>query len=76
MLALMHSDCCECVVWRQGPLRCELWSSGGRGILKVFEGSVLTRQESFKNGTWYHRAQELRHLAISAAIHARGPHES
>ena len=76
MLTLMHSDGCECVVWRHGPLRCELWSSGGRGILKVFEGSVLTRQESFKNGTWYRRAQELRQLAIGAAIHARGPHES
>jgi hypothetical protein len=65
----MHSDSCECIVWRHGVLRCELWAIGGLGVLKVFEGVVLTRQESFQSGTWYHRAQELRRLAISDSLH-------
>jgi hypothetical protein len=48
----MHFNDCACVVWRHGALRCELWSVKGLGVLKVFDGSVLTRQESFQNGTW------------------------
>ena len=72
----MQSEGCECVIWRHGVVRCELWSTGRLGVLKVFDGSVLTRQESFQNGAWYHRAQQLRRLVISATMHSCAPRES
>lgn len=72
----MHFNDCACVVWRHGALRCELWSVKGLGVLKVFDGSVLTRQESFQNGTWYHRAQELRRLTIRGTRVPDRPQES
>ena len=55
---------CECILWRQGAVRCELWSVGELGVLRVFDRTVMTYEESFRKGTWYQRAQELRQRAI------------
>ena len=76
-----HSRC-ECIVWRQGAQRCELWSVGEQGILKVFDGSVMTHEETFTHeepfvrGTWYQRAQDLRRRAIGDTLRRSEPHES
>lgn len=59
-----HHSCCECIVWRQGALRCELWSIGELGVLKIFDGSVLTHEETLGRRTWYRRAHELRQRAV------------
>lgn len=59
--------CCECILWRQGALRCELWTVGQLGVLRVFDRTVMTHEESFRKGTWYRRAQELRRVAIGDA---------
>jgi hypothetical protein len=55
---------CESVLWRQGAVRCEFWSVGELGVLRVFDRTVMTLEESFRTGTWYRRAQELRRLTL------------
>jgi hypothetical protein len=59
---MAHPDGCECIVWRVGALRCELWSIAGLGVLKVFSGTDLTHEETLTAGTCHQRAQELRRL--------------
>ena len=66
----------ECIVWRQGAVRCELWSVGELGVLKVFDGSVMIHEEDVLRGAWYQLAQELRQLAIGDTRRLSEPHES
>jgi len=53
---------CECVIWRDGERRCELWSVGGVGRLRVFDGSDLLHDEPMLKGYGYSRAEALRNI--------------
>ena len=55
-------DRCECVVWREGERRCELWMISGIAHLRLFGGANLVRQELAERSRAYARAQELRGL--------------
>jgi hypothetical protein len=71
---MAHPDGCECIVWRVGTLRCELWSIAGAGVLKVFDGPDLTHEEALLAGTCYQRAEELRRTAMHESSRHREPH--
>ena len=64
-------DSCECVIWRDGERRCELWNVGGVGRLRVFDGADLLHEERVLRNYVYSRAQALRN--IFAAIGRLGP---
>jgi hypothetical protein len=51
---------CECVVWRDGERRCELWMIDGIAHLRVFAGERLIMQELADRKSGYARAEELR----------------
>ena len=72
---MAHPDGCECIVWRVGTLRCELWSIGGAGVLKVFDGADLTHEETLLAGTCYRRAEELRPTATHESSPQADPHQ-
>ena len=72
---MAHPDGCECIVWRVGARRCELWSIAGAGVLKVFDGADLTHEETLRAGTCYQRAEELRRTATQEPSHHTEPHQ-
>ena len=51
---------CECVIWREGSRRCELWTDGNASRLRVFEGQRLIADEPFLRGAGWIQAQALR----------------
>ena len=71
---MAHPDGCECIVWRVAKLRCELCSSPGAGVLKVFDGADLTHEETLLAGTSYQRAEELRRTATRDSSRHTEPH--
>ncbi len=36
---------CECVIWRDGARRCELWLLGGVEYLRVYDAARLLTQQ-------------------------------
>ena len=53
-------ESCECVIWRDGSRRCELWYARSGNRLRVYEGDRLLHEEPFVNGAGWSRALELR----------------
>jgi len=51
---------CECVIWRDGSRRCELWSVLGGTRLRVYDSDDLLLEEPFEGGTGWDRALALR----------------
>ena len=56
-------DGCQCVVWRDGERRCELWRSNGESRLRMYDGDELERDELFIRGGGWDQAIALRRLA-------------
>ena len=50
----------ECIVWRSGKRRCELWTIHGVGRLRLYHGDILIRQEAVQRGRCYEQAMALR----------------
>jgi hypothetical protein len=53
-------DRCECVIWRDGTRRCELWFASDSNLLRVYDDDRLIHEEPFEIGTGWERAIELR----------------
>jgi hypothetical protein len=51
---------CECVVWRDGDRRCELWMVNGIGHLRLFDGEVLLVDEPALSGALWAQTLALR----------------
>ena len=50
----------ECVVWREGPFRCELWRTATGGVLRVYRGRTIVREQPTRRGSLYQEAMMLR----------------
>ena len=51
---------CECVIWREGSHRCELWTVGESARLRLFDADNLVHEEPFAAGAGWDRAIDLR----------------
>jgi len=69
---------CECVVWRDGDRRCELWRSPTGGFLRVYDGTHVVHQEPTVPGRVAVQAGTLRSKSFpkpSAGVAHAGPRE-
>ena len=41
------ADGCQCVIWRQGERRCELWAVGGTSRVRIYYGDQLDVDRPF-----------------------------
>ena len=57
----------ECVVWRSGSARCELWLVGGIPYIRVFVHDRAIHQEPVTRHHRQRRAEELRALLTRPA---------
>ena len=58
---------CECVVWRQQAVRCELWTIAGAGILRVYDDERLVMEEPGQIGGLYDQTERLRSAFAGAS---------
>ena len=53
-------DGCQCVIWRQGDRRCELWVVGGVSHVRVYSGDQLDVELPFSRGHGAGQAEYLK----------------
>jgi len=59
-LGFVPKDGCQCVIWRIGDIRCELWSGDGASYLRVYDAAVLLHEEPFIRGKGWAIAASLK----------------
>ena len=74
--ASVDGDGGQCVIWREGSRRCELWTVNGEGRLRVYDGDTLTLDEPCVRGQGWARAAALRQSGdkVASAENESEPH--